>query len=151
MKQEPLAVRMERFRARCVEKGLAVTHQRMVIYEALASTASHPTPEAVYEAVRRKIPSISLATVYKSIHTFLELDLLREVNPLHETQRLDANLDPHHHLVCTRCKSVTDIPAEALSAIEVRGRLPGRFKPRQFRVEVLGLCAGCSAQASQPQ
>ncbi len=149
MNHEPLSARMELFRERCVENGLAVTHQRMVIYEALASTDAHPTPEAVYEIVRRKIPSISLATVYKSVRTFVDLGLLREVTLLHERQRLDANLEDHHHLVCEQCKAVTDIPEGVLTPLEVRGRLPGKFQARQIRVDVLGLCAACSRRASK--
>ncbi|MEZ5403228.1 MAG: transcriptional repressor [Bryobacteraceae bacterium] len=145
MKQELLSHRMERFRERCAAAGLTVTHQRAVIYETLCAASSHPTPEAVYEAVREKIPAISLATVYKSIRTFLDVGVLREVNLLHDTQRLDANLAPHHHLVCERCRGVVDVSEDTLAPLEVRGRLPGKFRARQFRVEILGLCAQCSS------
>ncbi len=143
--QETLARRMETFRRECVERGLAVTHQRAVIYEALARSHDHPTPEAVYETVREKIPSISLATVYKNIRAFEEAGLLRQVTPLHESVRLDANLSDHHHLVCLRCKSVTDLPADSIEPVRVKGRLPTRFRVERFNVEVLGLCARCAS------
>ena len=141
-----VADRLAGFRNRCVESGLALTHQRMVIFEAIASSTQHPTPEMVYEAVREKIPSISLATVYKSIHTFASLGLLREVTQF-ETQRWDANLDPHHHLVCTRCKAVIDLPVEALSPVELRdaGTAPPGFRVHGFKIEVLGLCSACAS------
>ncbi|MCS7025990.1 MAG: transcriptional repressor [Bryobacteraceae bacterium] len=136
--------RMDMFRKRCKQLGLACTHQRLIIYRALASSASHPTPEAIYDQVRHEIPSISLATVYKNIKTFTEAGLLREVSVLHDSLRLDANLGNHHHLVCTRCKAVIDIPEEKLDPIRLRGKLPDGFVADRFLVEILGLCAACA-------
>ena len=137
--------RMDHFRARCHELGLAYTHQRMVIYRALASSHSHPTPESVYEQVKREIPSISLGTVYKNIHTFTQAGLLREVNVLHDSLRLDANLGNHHHLVCTQCKSVTDIPAKDVAPLRLKHPLPEGFVLQRAAVELLGVCAVCAA------
>lgn len=133
------------FRRRCRELGLAFTHQRQVIYRHLAGTDSHPSPEAVYEAVRREIPSVSLGTVYKNIRVFADAGLVREVSPLYETLRLDANLEPHHHLVCANCKKVEDLPRERLAPVRFRGRLPNGFQPRRTVVEVIGLCSACAA------
>lgn len=137
--------KLENFRKICAAKGLAFTHQRCVIYLAVTESMEHPTPEAVYRKVKRRIPSVSLATVYKNIRTFLEAGLLREISPLHESQRLDADLHPHHHLVCLRCKSVRDLPAEAVSPVRFRQPLPGGFHPQRTSLEVLGLCARCAA------
>ncbi len=136
--------RMDWFRERCKEAGLACTHQRQLIYRALAESESHPSPELVYERVRAQIPSISLATIYKSIRTFIDEGLLLQVNPLHESARLDANLEPHHHLVCTVCKAVEDLPADMLAPLRTNRPLPSGFLPRQFHVEVLGVCARCA-------
>jgi len=137
--------RMEHFRSRCLELGLAYTHQRMVIYRALAATDSHPTPESVYEQVKREIPSISLGTVYKNIHTFTEAGLLREVNLLHDSLRLDANLGNHHHFVCVRCKSVTDIPEQDISPLHLKHPLPDGYVLQRAAAELLGVCACCAA------
>ncbi|MBL8218210.1 MAG: transcriptional repressor [Bryobacterales bacterium] len=137
--------RMEHFRSRCLELGLAHTHQRMVIYRALAATDSHPTPESVYEQVKREIPSISLGTVYKNIHTFTEAGLLREVNLLHDSLRLDANLENHHHFVCVRCKSVTDIPEQDIAPLHLNQPLPEGYVLQRATAELLGVCASCAA------
>jgi len=147
MEGEEFAKRMAAFRSRCLAAGLALTHQRLVIYEELARSESHPTPEILYAAVKERIPSISLATIYKSVRTFAEIGVLREVNILHDSLRLDANLDRHFHLVCTRCKGVTDVPETVVSPIEVREALPGRFRAERFNVEVLGVCAACRREA----
>ncbi|MBI3281935.1 MAG: transcriptional repressor, partial [Acidobacteria bacterium] len=58
---------LQQFWSVCRERGLAMTHQRQVIYQALRDMHGHPSPEEVYERVRRQIPSISLGTVYKNI------------------------------------------------------------------------------------
>jgi len=139
---------MAHFRQRCQELGLAYTHQRQVIYRLLAGTDAHPSPEAVYEKVRREMPSISLGTVYKNIKVFVDAGLVHEVSPLHETLRLDANLDPHHHLVCESCKKVQDLPEEEVEPIRFRGRLPKGFQPGRTVVEVIGLCAECARKQS---
>ena len=52
------------FRELCADHGLAVTHQRQVLYEVMQTMPGHPSPEEVYARVRKRIPAISLATVY---------------------------------------------------------------------------------------
>ena len=93
----------EQFRELAAKHGLAVTHQRQVVYEAVIASHGHYSPEDIYAAVRRLIPSISLATVYNNLRLFIECGLLREVTPHAPTLRVDGNLEPHHHLVCSRC------------------------------------------------
>lgn len=133
------------FRRLCREKGLAVTHQRQVIYEALMAEHGHPSPEAVYERVKEKIPSISLGTVYKNIHTFLDAGLLREVSLHHGSLRLETNLHPHHHLVCARCKSIVDFPVHDLEPLQWKGKLPDGFQVERYSVEIVGVCAVCAS------
>ena len=118
----------------------------MVIYRAIASTDAHPTPEGIYERVKREIPAISLGTVYKNIKTFTDAGLLREVNVLHDSLRLDANLGNHHHLVCTRCKAVMDVPDQDLGPVQFLGPLPAGFRVERCSVEMLGICADCARE-----
>lgn len=138
--------RMLLFRQRCRELGLACTHQREIIYKALASSDVHPTPEAIYEQVKKAIPAISLGTVYKNIRTFTDAGLLREVNVLHDSLRLDANLGDHHHLVCMHCKKVVDVAAGDVEPVRLKGSLPKGFRLARCVVEILGVCAQCAAK-----
>jgi Fur family transcriptional regulator, peroxide stress response regulator len=139
--------RMELFRRRCQERGLAGTHQRQVLYRALAESDEHPSPEIMYEKVRREIPAISLGTVYRNIKLFKEIGLLREATPLHEPSRLDANLSNHHHLICSSCRSIADLPAEDVESIRFRRGIPAGFQIERYEVEVLGLCPACATKA----
>lgn len=143
MSPSPLDIRMEDFAARCAEAGLAATHQRFVIYRVLAESVDHPSPETVYARVRAQIPTISQATVYKNIHTFKELGLLSEVNSLHQTSRLDANLERHHHLVCVRCRRVVDFYDERLDGARSVQERPHGFQIVRYHVEAHGLCPQC--------
>lgn len=137
------------FRELCRQHGLAMTHQRAVIYESLMSFSGHPSPEEVFERVRKLIPSISLATVYKTLHTFIESGMLRELSLHHGSLRLDTKQYPHHHLVCTGCKSVFDLDEAALKPAKLVGKIPKGFRVERMTVEVHGLCSNCVKSASQ--
>jgi Fur family transcriptional regulator, peroxide stress response regulator len=134
----------EQFRDLAWKRGLAATHQRHVVYEAVVASHGHRSPEQIYGAVRKRIPSISLATVYNNLRLFVEHGLLREVTPHATTLRVDGNLKPHHHLVCSRCKSVQDIEGDFINFKQIAGQLPKGFDLTQPLVEVFGLCRRCS-------
>ena len=134
---------ISQFRGVCEQAGLAVTHQRQVIYEVLTGIEGHPSPEEVYARVKRRIPSISLATVYKNIHLFIESGIFRQVSLHHGSMRVETNHAAHHHLVCTECKSISDIDADVLGLRTDERRLPGGFLVQRLAVDVLGLCEAC--------
>lgn len=135
--------RMGAFTRRCKEAGLTATHQRTVIYRVLVESRDHPSPELVYERVSREIPEISRATVYKNIHTFIDAGMLREVSELHQTNRLDANLERHHHLICIRCRKVVDYHDDELDSVRASNAEPDGFQVTEYRVEARGLCPAC--------
>lgn len=146
MSPEVIERRMELFGARCSELGLAATHQRQVIYRVLAESEEHPNPEAIYRRVKEHIPTISLATVYKNIKTFVGMGLLQEVGSEAGSYRVDANLDRHHHLVCIRCKSVVDFYDERLDRVRATQAQPKNFRIFRYQVEALGLCPACRSK-----
>jgi Fur family transcriptional regulator, peroxide stress response regulator len=135
---------MEEFRRYCRQAGLSLTHQRGVIYRALLEMRSHPDPETVYRKVRKAIPSISLATVYKNIRTFLDAGLMRELSCHHGTLRLETNPKPHHHMVCTRCKAIVDIEESAVGPVRMSRKPPGGFRVANYSIEFLGTCQTCA-------
>ncbi len=137
------------FRDLCAEHGIAVTHQRQVLYEVMRGMDGHPSPEEVYARVKRKIPAISLATVYKNIHLFVESGVLREVSLHHGSRRVEMNEREHHHLVCSRCKTISDIDLEALDGARFPPQpvLPGGFRVERYSVDVIGICEKCQQTA----
>ena len=131
------------FRELCAEHGITVTHQRQVLYDVMRGMSGHPSPEEIYARVKRKVPSISLATVYKNVHLFVESGVLREVSLHHGSQRVEMNVEEHHHLVCSKCKAITDIDEKALGALPKRKKLAGGFLVERYSVDVIGLCTKC--------
>ena len=136
------------FRSLCDRAGIPVTHQRQVIYQVLRTMHGHPSLEDVYERVKARIPAISLATVYKNIHVFIESGIFHEVSLHHGSLRVETNSRPHHHLVCTACKSITDIAAEDLGISAPARKLRGGFLVQRYAVDVLGLCPACQKSPS---
>jgi Fur family transcriptional regulator, peroxide stress response regulator len=136
----------EQFRELAWKCGLAATHQRQVIYEAVVAMPGHYSPESIFGEVRRRTPSISLATVYKNLRLFVEHGLLREVSPHASTLLVEGNLEPHHHLVCTRCKAVQDIEGDFIDYKKLSRHAPRGFDLTQPLVEVFGLCRRCGTR-----
>lgn len=128
---------------RCRAAGMNMTPQRLGIYRALLESYDHPSPETLYDRVRPQMPSISLATIYKTLDTLVELGFASELPSTGDTKRYDANMDQHHHLVCRGCNAVEDFDDEALSAVKPPRRLNG-FKPEHLSIHVHGLCRRCS-------
>jgi Fur family peroxide stress response transcriptional regulator len=131
------------FREICQKNGIAVTHQRQVLYEVMKSMHGHPSPEEVYAKVKKKVPAISLATVYKNIHLFVESGVFREVSMHHGSVRVEMNGEAHHHMVCSKCKAITDIGEDELGLVAKRNKLPGGFLVERYAVDVIGVCAKC--------
>jgi Fur family transcriptional regulator, peroxide stress response regulator len=131
------------FREICQENGIAVTHQRQVLFEVMKSMHGHPSPEEVYAKVKKKVPAISLATVYKNIHLFVESGVFREVSMHHGSLRVEMNGEAHHHMVCSKCKAITDVGEDELGLVAKRNRLPGGFLVERYAVDVIGVCAKC--------
>jgi Fur family peroxide stress response transcriptional regulator len=138
-------VREDEFVALCRSHGLAATHQRRVIYATIALLHGHPSPELIYEKVKKKIPSISLATVYNNVRTFLASGMLREVSMHHGSLRVEPNEHEHHHLVCVRCKTISDLDAKNLGPLRLKTQ-PRGFRITRIAVDVLGICAACAAK-----
>ena len=99
------------------EKGLKVTPQRVVIAEYLMGTESHPTADEVFQAVEATFPAISRATVYNTLNTLVEADLVRAVSTEPGVTRYDANLGSHHHFVDTRTGKIYDIPWQEVDTL----------------------------------
>jgi Fur family transcriptional regulator, peroxide stress response regulator len=146
MKSSPRAQVDERLReltARCRAEGMNLTPQRLAIYRALLLAKDHPTPEALFDRVRPGMPTLSLATIYKTLEALAQLGLVSEMPATGQSRRFDANQQPHHHLVCDGCGSVSDYRDPALDAIEAPGAIPG-FRAERIDIHVHGRCRACA-------
>ena len=141
--QTSASAKARSFRELCAEHGLTATHQRQVLYEVMQTMPGHPSPEEVYARVKRRVPAISLATVYKNIHVFLERGVLKQLSMHHGSLRVELNSHLHHHMVCSHCKVITDIEEKDLGVLPAPQELPGVFQVERYSIDVIGICAAC--------
>ena len=133
------------FIANCKTKALSVTPQRLAIYKALIRDESHPNPECIYNSIKPDFPTISLATVYKTLETLEKHNIISVVTPLHETVRYDAVMEHHHHIVCVRCKKVMDIEDSELNKLEIPKQITGENKVLDYSIQFNVICSSCKA------
>ncbi len=138
--------RLEQFKAAAREAGAKLTHQRLEIFRAVASSDEHPNVEAVYKAVRKTVPTVSLDTVYRTLWLLTDLGLLNTVGPRQGSVRFDANLDHHHHYLCTRCGRVRDFESPELNALQIPRSVNAFGQVLSAHVEVRGICAECARE-----
>ncbi|HJC20905.1 MAG TPA: transcriptional repressor [Candidatus Butyricicoccus avicola] len=84
------------------------TKQRQLILEAVRATNSHPTADELFQMIRRKLPTISLATVYRNLNFLSEIGEIRKLAMPGMPDRFDWRMDPHDHMVCDTCGQVVD-------------------------------------------
>ena len=126
------------------ESGQRFTEQRAAVYRYLTSTDTHPTADEVLVAVRHELPTISLATVYKSLETLVGCGLAVKLTYTDASSRYDGRTDPHHHARCLGCGKVTDLPGKLpqreIDDLRDRAR---NFTVVGYRFELSGYCATC--------
>src|SRR3989441_1083128 len=91
-------------------RGLRLTRQRRIILEVVRATDAHPTAALVYRRVRRRLPRVSLATVYRNLRVLAAEGFLAERADTGGL-RFDGNTRPHDHFTCLVCGRIYDVPA----------------------------------------
>ena len=135
--------KIDSFVRQCQALGLNITPQRLAIYKALVGDETHPSPDAVFRRVRSIHPTISHATVYKTLDTFERHGIISRLTPLHETVRYDPMTSQHHHIICVRCKKVVNLPDEELKTIQIPARVSRQNRLLGYSVHFNVLCASC--------
>jgi len=146
--EKEIGKRIEAFKGAARKAGVKLTHQRLEIFRAVASSLEHPSAESVYRAVRETTPTVSLDTVYRALWLLTDLGLLKTLGPRQDSVRFDANLQRHHHYVCVRCGLVRDFHSEQLNDLHFPDTVSELGSIVNAHVEVRGICAQC--QRSRP-
>lgn len=111
---------MKNLEQRCADAGLKMTGQRRVILKTLEAAEDHPSVESVFERSKQIDPTISIATVYRTLSLLEEMDIIikREFN---ETfARYDTNTEHHHHLIDLETGEVIEFKNEELEKLKVK-------------------------------
>lgn len=110
-------MKLEEITAALASKKLKITHQRIVVYQAMIFAKNHPTAEQIFDSIKTKNPSITLATVYKTLETFAENHLINKVSSPRGAMRYDARIDNHNHIYVSNTNEILDFEDEQLKDI----------------------------------
>ena len=124
-----------------------MTRQRQVILEELGKVSSHPTADEVYDMVRRRLPRVSLGTVYRNLEMLSERGMIQKLELGGTRRRFDGNVRDHYHVRCVRCGRLEDVPAEPGAVLENALRGVSDYEITGYRLEFIGLCPQCKKQA----
>ncbi|MDD4503829.1 MAG: Fur family transcriptional regulator [Clostridiaceae bacterium] len=125
------------------EKGYKVTPQRIAVYDILKNTKEHPSVDMLYSSLQPVYPTMSLATVYKSLEVFKELGLVQELNVGEDKFRYDANVNQHPHITCTVCGKVEDVDDEMLFDLSEQVERKTGYKLINQQLYFFGYCPNC--------
>jgi len=120
-----------------------MTRQRLLILEAVSKVGSHPTADEVYARVKRRLPHISLGTVYRNLDTLAERGMIGKLEQGGSQKRYDGSTDGHHHIRCLKCGMVVDAPVGGFVKLETKFNDPSGYAITGFRLELLGYCPRC--------
>jgi len=138
-----IEARVEVYREAARKVGVKLTHQRLEIFRTIASSLEHPDAEAVFKAVKKRMPTVSLDTVYRTLWLLKDLGVILTLGPRRETVRFDANLSRHHHFICERCGLMRDFESAELDSIGIPKSAKGFGTVTETHIELRGLCRGC--------
>ncbi len=123
--------------------GRKVTPQRERIFRVLFENPSHPTAEAVHAEVVADMPSVSLRTVYTTLHELAEMGELHQLDLGTGSSRFDPNTADHHHLVCDECGGVADIDLD-VPDFDLDAETLAGFHVGATQIVLRGRCASCA-------
>jgi len=128
-----------------------MTRQRKVILEELLKQNDHPSADEIYQMVRRRIPRISLGTVYRNLEVLVSMGKIQKLELSGALKRYDWNTNKHYHIRCVCCDRVDDAPIAPLNQLENDLYGATVFEIIGHNLEFTGLCPECSKKAAQNQ
>ncbi len=125
-----------------------MTKQRETILNELKKLKTHPTAAELYEILRKKMPKISLGTVYRNLEILAEMGIVKKLEIAGKEKRWDGDISPHYHMRCAKCGRVFDIfledkDLENLNSVMAK-YIPKEAKFEDLNLEVVGICPDCN-------
>ena len=130
------------------QSNLRMTRQRKVILEELRKVNTHPSADELYEMVRKRLPRISLGTVYRNLEILSESGNIQKLEPGCSLKRFDGNPSEHCHIRCVSCDRVVDASMTPDLEIDLEQVNSTDFKIIGHRLEYLGLCPQCADKSN---
>ncbi|MFW6324047.1 MAG: Fur family transcriptional regulator [Desulfovibrionales bacterium] len=122
-----------------------MTSQRRVILQELKKSKSHPTADELYARTRKKLPKISLGTVYRNLDKLAESGEILRLHMCGSQKRYDGNTHPHYHIRCSSCGRVDDVEVDFVPP-DLTTCSADSYQVTGFHFEIQGLCENCRAK-----
>ena len=122
---------------------MRMTRQRQVILEELRKVSTHPGADEIYTMVRRRMPRISLGTVYRNLEVLSDLGEIRKIEMGGTLKRFDGKAEDHYHIRCMICQRVVDAPVKLMPNLEKSLKGKTEFKILGHQLEFVGVCPQC--------
>jgi len=135
--------KLDNFRSTCKKNNLKITPQRVAIYKELLKSASHPSADEVFQALKGDFANISYDTVNRTLLSLAELGLIDVVKSPGGARRFDPNMQSHHHIHCVKCGKIMDFTSEVCDKLKVPEEIKDQFTVLSKRVVVNGICKEC--------
>jgi len=126
-----------------IQSRYRLTRQRAAVLHVLQADGGHLDAEEIHERARAELPSLGLATIYRTLELLRDLGLVQMVQFPGTATRYEARLDKHHHLLCTRCHELSDVEAPSLGELVADIAKGVAFEANDFKLLVSGLCRRC--------
>ncbi|MCB9946321.1 MAG: transcriptional repressor [Rhodospirillaceae bacterium] len=123
---------------RCVEAGLKMTGQRRIILRVLTESDDHPSVDTVYQRARDIDPTISIATVYRTLHLLDEKNLVQRHDFNESYARFEVNTEHHHHMIDLESGEVLEFTNDDLERMKIRIADELGFELVDHRLELYG-------------
>jgi Fe2+ or Zn2+ uptake regulation protein len=129
-----------------MNKDYRMTKQRRIILETLKSVKTHPTAEELFEMLKRLIPRISLATVYRNLNILIEQGLISVIILKGMPRRFDGDLSSHYHIKCSNCGIIEDVHLDINNEQLTELKTVNDFTIHGYKIEFEGICSICLKQ-----
>ncbi len=130
--------------------NIRMTRQRKIILEELRKVDTHPSADEVYEMVRKRLPRISLGTVYRNLEVLSQSGAIQKLEPGCSLKRFDGDPQEHYHIRCIQCDRVVDAHFDIDLNFTNEDCEGNNFKIIGHKLEFIGLCSGCSEASNSP-
>ena len=129
-------------------KGMLISQQRQQILDIFLKTEKHPTITDLYERVRKKYPSIGMATVYRTMKVICDAGLARQTDFGDGTKRFEHKYKHQHHdhLICIQCGKVIEVQCPEIEKMQEHLAKKHKFAPLRHRMEIFGTCNSCKSK-----
>jgi len=121
-----------------------MTIQKRIILDELGKTKKHPTAETLYSIIKKRLPEISIGTVYRNLEILTQRGKAQRIIDRKRKNRFDGNIDRHFHIECSSCNRLEDLPKDSVEILN--NDIDIDFEITGYNLYFCGLCPDCKSE-----